>query len=200
MSPTTKLWVKRIAIVFLAILGTFTFFALPFAWNLFVFALLLSIAFVFGIVLTVQNKTWAEATVMAVPVVFALGTFIGNSTNFAKSVGWIKPTYGVSINPSAITLNKVAQVKLIASYADGTTPSLDGYRCHWKFDRSPPAAPTDEQCAIDIQDTSDLFKGKDLISVDLGINVEPIPPGSRDPVQVDHTRDYTLRMYNYSTR
>ena len=90
-------------------------------------------------------------------------------------------------------------MKLIASYADGTTPNLDGYRCHWKFSPSLPApAPADGVCAIEIANTPDLFRDKNHVNFILSINVEAVPPGSNNSVQLDQTRTYTLSLYNYS--
>jgi hypothetical protein len=193
------MWWKRILVTALTLLGVFCFVFLPFGWNLPISGTFFAAALILAIVYFVQNRTPVEAFVIALPVIFGIGTFLGNSTQFFRAIGWIKPGYGLAIDPPALALNQTAHARLIASFADGSSFNLDGYRCTWHFSRALPLPPPDGPCGIDITSSAAVFKAGDPEAMTLTVTVDATPPGASAPVKLTPSQPYTLTLYNIAT-
>jgi hypothetical protein len=191
------MWWASVGSIVGVVLGIFMFVVLPFPANAIVAAVFWVASLAVPIALWSKDKTKADAIAVALAAIMSIGTFVGNMTTFGKAFGWIKPIYSIGIEPTAVALNKTAHAKLSAAWRDGgTPPDVSGYRCKWKFSPPLPQTPPDGPCAIDIANTSALFKNS--ASVALSVSVEAAPPGSKNPVPLDRTRTYTVTMYNHS--
>ena len=107
------MWWRRAAAVGLTVIASLALIYLPFAWNVVVGGL--GIVLALAAAATAQPTGFVGAVFVAIPLVGAVGTFMGNFTQFARQIGWITPTYGIAVDHPVIVLGQNAHAKLIGS-------------------------------------------------------------------------------------
>jgi hypothetical protein len=191
------MWWQRAAVVVLTLVAGLAFIYLPIGWNVVFGGVAIALALAAAALPATQATAIVGAVILAIPLVGAIGTFVGNSAQFARQVGWIKPTYGIGIDHPVVVLGQTAHATFIGSYPNGDKANLDGFQCNWQLSPTLPLPQPNGECVVEIPDVQKMFQTAGPAVVTVSIVLEAKPPNG-PAIRIGNPNQYTVTMHNIS--